>query len=376
VEIALLAVIILVSNINGGQMAVVQGLRRIGDLARIQLAAGLAGTVISIALYGAFGLQGIIPSLILVAFSQLAIAWHFVRRVSLMQVRMSWNQTFSSASELVQLGLVFMLTTLINTVVYYVTRALITQQYGLDALGIFTAAFALSGMFVSFILNAMAADYYPRLTAAATNRNQVNRLVNEQVEVGMLLAVPGLLLTLSLAPWIIRIFYTQEFLPAGDLLQWFILGCVGRVLSWPLEYIMLALGQGTWYFYTMLLFNVLHLLLNIVALQWFGIEGVAQAFSVLYLVSTLIIYFISRRLTGFYWSREVVRLLFLLLPIVFITFIVVRALPMWPSTLFGLLVSAGASIFALRGLVKRIGYGHRLVQKICRFPGVRWVSGA
>jgi PST family polysaccharide transporter len=64
----------------------------------------------------------------------------------------------------------------------------------------------------------MGADYYPRLTGVAHDHAAVNRLVNEQTEIGLLLAVPGLLATLALAPWIIRLFYTSEFLPAVELL--------------------------------------------------------------------------------------------------------------------------------------------------------------
>lgn len=63
------------------------------------------------------------------------------------------------------------------------------------------------------------------------------RLVNEQTEIGLILAVPGMPATLTLAPWIIHLFYTGEFLPASELSQWFILECLGRVLSWPLGFV-------------------------------------------------------------------------------------------------------------------------------------------
>jgi PST family polysaccharide transporter len=115
-------------------------------------------------------------------------------------VAVSWRESFHLAGGLVRLGLAFMWSGLAVAVVAYLTRALITQQISLEAVGIFSAAFALSGMFRNFVLGAMGADYYPRLTAVASDRNAVNRLVNEQTEIGLLLAVPGLLATLSLAP--------------------------------------------------------------------------------------------------------------------------------------------------------------------------------
>jgi PST family polysaccharide transporter len=373
VEIALLGVIILFGNVSGGQMALIQGLRRIGDLARLQVVGAVAGTVISVGFYAWLGLRGIVPALLLMAVVQLAASWHFARRFPAPQVAVSWRESFDLAGGLVQLGLVFMWNGLAVSLVAYLTRALITQQISLEAVGIFSAAFALSGMFINFVLGAMGADYYPRLTAVASDREAVNRLVNEQTEIGLLLAVPGLLATLSLAPWIIRLFYTGAFLPAADLLQWFVLGCMGRVLSWPLGFVMLALGKGQWFFLTETLANILHLGLIGLGLWALGIEGVSLAFFVLYLIYTAGVYGVARHLTGFAWSAATWQLLFWLLPIVAVAFVAARLLPLWPATVFGGVVTVVVSVLCLRGLVERIGADHRIVRAASRAPGMRWV---
>jgi enterobacterial common antigen flippase len=276
---------------------------------------------------------------------------------------------------MVRLGLVFMWNSLLLSVVVYLTRALITQQLSLEAVGIFTAAFALSGMLVNFVLGAMGADFYPRLTAVASDRVAVNRLVNEQTEIGLLLAAPGLLATLSLAPWIIRIFYTDAFLPAAELLQWFTLGCLGRVVAWPLGFVMLALGKGKLYFVTETLSNAVHLGLIGIGVMALGIEGAAIAFFVLYLIYTVGVYWVARSLTGFAWSRTSWRLLLWLFPVVAVTFFAGRLLPLWPATIFGLVATVSASVLCLRGLVQRIGPNHRIVRAACRVPGMRWLCG-
>lgn len=283
VEIALLGLVILMGNVSGGQMALIQGLRRIGDLARLQVIGAGAGTALSIGFYLWLGLRGIMPALLLTVGVQLAASWYFARRVPVPAVIMSWWESLRMAGGLMRLGLVLMWSGLAVSLVTYLTRALITQQISLEAVGIFSAAFALSGMFVNFVLNAMGADYYPRLAAVASDRGAVNRLVNEQTEIGLLLAVPDLLATLALTPWIIRIFYTEAFLPAADMLQWFVFGCLGRVISWPLGFVMLALGKGQWFFVTETLANALHLALIGVGLWVLGLEGVALAFFILYL---------------------------------------------------------------------------------------------
>jgi PST family polysaccharide transporter len=304
---------------------------------------------------------------------QLAASWHFARRVPVPVVAVSWRESFDLAGGLVRLGLVFMWSGLVGSLVAYLTRALITQQLSLEAVGIFGAAFALSGIFINFVLGAMGADYYPRLTAVASDRNAVNRLVNEQTEIGLLLAVPGLLATLSLAPWIIRLFYTGAFLPAADLLQWFVLGCLGQVLSWPLGFVMLALGKGQWFFITETSANILHLGLIGLGLWALGLEGVALAFFMLYLAYTAGVYAVARHLTGFAWSAATWRLLGWLLPLVAVTFVAARLLPLWPATVFGGVATVVVSVLCLRGLVERIGAEHRIVRAACRVPGMRLI---
>jgi enterobacterial common antigen flippase len=186
---------------------------------------------------------------------------------------------------------------------------LITQEINVQAVGIYSAAFALSGMFVNFVLNAMGADYYPRLTAAADDHLKVNRLVNEQTEIGLLLALPGLLATMVLAPWIVQIFYTKEFLPAVELIQWFILGCLGRVISWPLGYVMLALNKSSTYLATALIAECIHILLIVVLLSVFKLKGVAIAFALLLIFTTTLLFYVAKSITGFSWNQKLKQLI-------------------------------------------------------------------
>jgi enterobacterial common antigen flippase len=376
VPIAMIGLTIIFANMAGIQQATIQGLRRIGDLARIQVVSGFVGTFSTIALYLLYGLNGILPSLILLALMQCAVSYFYMRQVVPAKVSVSWKETIITASPLVRLGMVFMLTTLINVLVLYIARALITQQVGLAGLGIFSAANALSTMFINLVLVAMASDYYPRLTSAVPDRLAVNRLVNEQIEIGILLALPGLLATIALAPWVIRTLYTSEFLPAADLLQWFMLGCLGRVIAWPLEYVMVALGRARLYFFTMLGFNLLHLLMVVIGLFNFGIEGVAAAYSCVYLITIPVLWVITQKLTNFSWSRDLVRLtFFFLVPFTATSFSLVHTFSLWPATLLGLAITVVASIVSARVLVVRIGQDHRIVLRICQFPGMRWILG-
>ena len=374
-DIAALGIVILLANISGGQMALIQGMRRIGDMARANVFGAIFATLAAIGFYSWLGVRGIVPALVSIGAMQLALSWYFARRVPVPKVSLSWRQTYTEAGGMVRLGLVFMWNGLMGSLVSYITVTLISQKIGLHAVGIYSAAFALSGMFVGFVLSAMGADYYPRLTAVAHDKAAMNRLVNEQTEIGLLLAMPGLLATLALAPWIVHIFYTSEFLPAVALLQWFVIGCLGRVISWPLGFVMLALGKGRWFLLTESAFNILHLVLIAAGLLLFGIEGVAIGFFVMYVGYAVAVYRVGHHLIGFKWSAECIKIASFALVLLGVTLIAARALPLWPATIFGSVLTAAVSIVSLRGLVQRIGQDHRMFRLMAKLPGFKALCG-
>ena len=374
--IAALGLIILFANLSGGQMALIQGARRIGDMARANLAGAVLGTGITLGCYLAWGLRGIVPALVLNACMQLIVSWRFARRVPVPRVRMRWREGLRASGGMVRLGVAMMWCGLLGSMVGYATNTLITQTVGLQAVGLYSSAFSLSGMFINFVLGAMGADYYPRLSGLAEDKPAMVRLVNQQTEIGLLLAVPGLLATLTLAPWIIRLFLTPEFLYAADLLQWLILGCLGRVISWPLGFVMLALGKGGWFFVTETAFQLLHLDLILLGLSEFGLEGAAMAFFLLYVGYTLAMLYTGWQLIGFRWSRACVKLLALFLPLTGLAFQSVRNLPLDVATRGGIVLTLMTSLLCLRGLIQRVGLQPRYLRLIHRIPGFNVLCGS
>jgi PST family polysaccharide transporter len=359
-SIAILGLALLFSALANGYTALVRGTRRIGDLARMQILSSLAGLVISVGLYTGLGERGIVPVLLVSAILSLGFAGWFARRIELAQVVLDWRSTLQEAWGFVRLGLAFVLSGLIVAGVGLTTRAWILRDLGIQANGLYQAAWSISGAFAGFVLAAMGMDFYPRLTAVAKDHNAVNRLVSEQTEVGMLLALPGLLATIVFSPWIIRLLFSQEFREAADLLPWFALGILGRVISWPLGFIQLAKGAAAWFVATEMVFNGLHLLFIWLGLRWLGLLGVAVAFTALYAWYTLGMLWVARRLTGFAWPSAVRRLLVETALAVIVTLLVVRCAPMNVSGALGAALVMATGFLCVRRICDRLGPGHRV----------------
>src|SRR5690606_6521993 len=197
----LLAAAVFFRLISAGQMALIQGMRRIGDLARINMLAALFSTVISIPLVYLFGEQGIVPALVAMAAVSVLTSWWYARKVRIPAPKMSLREVRDETGALMKLGIVFMASAVLTVGAAYAVRIIVLRNAGVDAAGLYQAAWALGGLYASFILQAMGTDFYPRLTAVADDHPECNRLVNEQAQISMLLAGPGVLGTLTVAPF-------------------------------------------------------------------------------------------------------------------------------------------------------------------------------
>jgi len=354
--IALLALVVFFTDISEAQAALVQGMRRIADLARLSIFGAIYGTIFSIAIVCWLKERGIVPSLVCVAFMSIVTSWWYAKKVGIKSVAVSLSQVWEEASSLVKLGVIFMTSALSMQAATYLIRRIIIREMSIDDAGYYQAAWALSGMYISFILNAMAADFYPRLTGVAQRNPECNRLVNEQAEVGLLMAGPGILGTLTFAPLAIVVCYSSEFAPSAGILRWLCLGMLMRVISWPMAFILLAKGERKLYFWSEILSNSAYVALVWAAVKAFGLAGTGIGFFGLNVCYYVGIYIITRRLTGFRWSRESLRLMGIFAPLVAVVFAAGYFLTTWWAAVVGLLITIPASFYSLKMLCRLVPF--------------------
>ena len=368
--LAILGGTLLLGAINGGQLALLRGLRRIDDIARVQVVSAVLNTILTVALYAWLRERGIVPVMLATATVSLATSWWFVRHVDVPDLDMGWSEAVAEARPMVSLGIALMTSTVLAMLLEFYTRSLVNRTFGVDAVGIYQAAWSLSGLFAGFVLTAMGTDFYPRLTAAIHDRAAAIREINEQTEIDVLLALPGLLGTLALAKWIVWAMYSAAFAPAAEVLVWMSLGVFGRVVSWPLGYVQLALNAGKWYAATEFFFIALQAALVTWMVPRYGVVGAASGFFGCYAAYFIGMSWICRRLIGFRHSPHAFRLIQIATLLMAATMAASRLLPDLPAAIVGSLCAFGGGLWCLRGLSDRLGADHRLIRAIMRIPGI------
>jgi antigen flippase len=354
--IAALAVTVLFAEIQAGQNALLQGLRRIRELAAINITGAVWSTLLAVPIVLCFGERGIVPFLISVVAGQMAASWWYARKVRPLKVSITWRETWDQSRGMVQLGLAFVVTGLAASASVYVIRVTINRFVGAAGVGLYQAAFTVCSVYVGFVLQAMSGDYYPRLAGTGDDVARRNQLVNEQAEMAVLLAVPGLVAALVLSNLIIWVMYSNRFSEASAILRWQVLGLFGRIISWPMGFILLARADKKAFLWTEIAASVVHVGLVFAGIAYFGIPGAGAAFAVLYAFHVALIYGVVRRRHGYICrgaTKGIIIAGVLMVGAAFGTTFI--ASPTWRLTL-GMLVLAVAAFLSLRKMLGHLGH--------------------
>ena len=303
-----LSITLFFQALNSGQLALLQGLRKIKQLAKAYVLGSFLGLCLSLPLYYWLGLQGIVPALILTAGISLVPSWHFTRKVEVEKVSITLKESFTDGMDMVKLGSVMMITGFATTGVAYLIRMYISRTGGIEQVGLYTAAWAIVSNYVGMVFTAMGTDYFPRLSAVNDDNLQIKNLVNQQAEIAILILGPILILLLSALPFVIRILFTPKFMPIIGLIQWAIFGVLFKAASWSIAFIILAKGDSKIFFISEIIANIIILVTNILLYHFFELEGIGFAFLISYLLYLIMVFIIVRVRYSFSFGTSFIRL--------------------------------------------------------------------
>jgi PST family polysaccharide transporter len=359
-SIALLSVALFLTVISHAQGALLQATRRTKDVAKLHIYAGLLGTISVVTIVYFAAERGIAPSMVAAAIASLVLSWWLSRKVRTVKVVIKAGEAARESALLLQLGLAFLASGLLMAGATFVVRTFIIRTLGLDAAGIYQAAWTLGGLYVGFVLNALSMDFYPRLVGVINDDRACNATVNEQTIVSLIMAAPGILATITLAPLVIYLFYSAKFVGAVVLLRWICMGMAVRIISFPVGFIIVAKNRQVAFFAAEAAWATFNIATTWWGLQTFGLEGAGIAFLVTNMFHALIVFYQARSMTGFRWTGENLRAGSYFLLACAATFFAQRALPQWPALAFGTCFTLASLWYCIRRMLILTGAGNGL----------------
>lgn len=301
--IAALSISILFVILGISRTVVLQGLRKIPEMVKSNVLGNLVGLFASIPLYYFWGTKGIVPSLILGSIIIFLSTTYFSRKIEVEDVHISLKNAYKKGGSMFKMGIFIVMSSIFETASVFVVRAFISKQAIGDELGIFTASWTITNVYLALILRSMGSDFYPRLCGVASNKIQTRRLVDEQTLMILIISSPLIVGMLLAADFIIPILYTSSFVDVSGILRWQVFATFFKVISWPLGFILLARGKGLMHLFTNLFFIFIYLGIGAFLFSEIRLSGLGISFFIAYIAYFGILIFI----TNFRWTKNVFR---------------------------------------------------------------------
>lgn len=262
-----------------GECAVLKGLRRVRQVAVVELTIAVTTLLLTVPFYYLMGIHGVVVGLICSGLASLLAHFWFSLRIAPYRVRLFDLQVLREGWPMVVKGIPYVLAGVSTAALGMAILAIIQMAGTLDDVGYYRTGYALMVGYAGTAYMALEADYYPRLSSVNGDPVRFNRTINQQIEVCVLIVTPFLIPFIVMLPWIIPLLFDSEFLVATQMTVMAAFYTFLRGIMLPVSYSSLAKGDSV-------VFLLMEVVSNLVAglLFWWlygqwGLTGAGVALS-------------------------------------------------------------------------------------------------
>jgi O-antigen/teichoic acid export membrane protein len=351
---------LLLTQINAGQLVVLQGMRKLQYLAKTNLAGSTFALLTSVPIYYILGVKGIVPAIIISSFITLLFSWYFSSRVKIASIKVDKATIFSEGGDMVKMGFFLSLNSFIAMGSSYLVRIFISHQGGVEQVGLYNAGFAIINTYIGMVFSAMGTDYFPRLSGIAHDPGKAKEIINQQAEVALLILAPILTVFLIFINWVVILFYSTRFLSVNNMIHWAALGVFFKAASWPIAFLLVAKGDTKLFFYNEVIANIYMLGLNVIGYHLAGLEGLGISFLAGYLLYLVQVYILAKWKYSFAFEKGFYKIFGIQFLLGVMCFATSRLLKSPYVYICGLLLILFSCYYSFRELNKRL----KLIQLI------------
>lgn len=309
-----LSPIVAMTAITGGELAVLKGVRRLKALAGISVYSVIGALLISVPLYYIYKERAIVPSLVIMAFIQMALTIAVSYKIFPLRLSLS-RSVLRQGYSMIRLGIAFVFAGILGSGADFVIRSYISNVAGIDTVGLFNAGYMLTMTYVGTVFSAMETDFFPRLSGVSSLGFTFNRTVSNQIEVMLLLVSPLLVVFTFTLPILLPLLYTGKFLPALGMIQIIVLAMYFRALKLPVEYIPLAKGDSLSYLLLEAFYDIVLVVLVIILFRKFGLTGAGIAVTLAGIIDFIVVFIYARLRYAYKPTAGIVKYTLIQLPI-------------------------------------------------------------
>lgn len=260
--------------------SVLQGMKRIKQLALINFLRSAISILIIIPIVYYFRLNGAVFSVLVITIIHLILNRYFLSKEKLQLVN---NHCRVFDTDLLIKIFKYGLTSLVVGTAYYLSHLLlkiiIIDSLGLKMNGIYQPIWALTMTYLTLVLSSMSAYSYPRL-CELQSLNEINNELNGIIRVAFLIIIPLMFLLIIARKPLILILYSNNFLPATIYMPVQILGDFFKLIYWALGMYLLPTKRLSAFIVLNLLIDFMLVTLAYFLIDRYQLHGITASFAI------------------------------------------------------------------------------------------------
>ncbi len=320
------SVIVLFDQLKSGQTVLLQGTFHYRYMANVSVIGSIVSLIVAIPLYYIWKMDAIVPVIILTSLSGLIVSSFFARKIKFQRLELTRKQVWSIGRVMIILGASIAIAGFANTGHTYLVRAVISNLGGIADVGLYTAGISIATQYINVILQSMGSDYSPRISALQDDREEFIKAVNRQTRLMVIIVIPFIIPFVVFIRELTILLYSTKFLAITSMIEWIMVGMFFRTTSWCLSFTIVAMGKPKQFLFNELATHVYSIGFTILGYVWGSFTGMGIAFCVVYLLYTIQLFFVCRRLFRFKYYPDTLRAVLFQFTIMMVSVLVIMSL--------------------------------------------------
>lgn len=287
-DVGLLCLFVASIPMEEGECSILKGMRKLPQMAVVESVVAISTLVLTVPVYYFLGVRGIVLALALGGWAKVLIHMNVSFRLFRYRVYPFSSSVLAQGWQLVVRGVPFMLAAVFGSL-----TTLLLFQYCLNGsdeeIGLYKSAYSLMVTYTGIVFVAIGNDFFPRLSSVNHDVFRMNHTINQQIDVCVLLITPLLIVFALAMPFLLRLLYSSEFLPAVIMAQCAVFYMFFQAVTKPLAYASLAKGESLLYLLMEALYNVVFVVLMYYGYRHYALMGAGVALSLAALFDILLI---------------------------------------------------------------------------------------
>lgn len=352
---AILSLAVGASIQTNGYRAINTGVRQLRNVAYSTMWGSLAGLASALPLYYFLGEHGIVPSLVISSITTMVIARYYANKVPYNEIKTSLKEAIHNSSNMIKMGVALMLMSFMLFASQFIISAYVSEHGGRSMVGLYQAGATIITGYFGIIITAMSTEYYPRISSFYSDNEKLKDAVNAQSEIGLLMAMPLVVIFLLLTPFFLKFLYTDKFLSAAQYIEYAVLGTLAIICSNCMGMIMLAKQNSKMFLLSSAIMNVVIIMATIALYKQYGLSGLGIAYMANGLLQFIVYNLMMKIKYDICFSKLIILTLLATYIVALLASYIREHLTGWSHILCGSLLTIASASYSLWQAQRRLG---------------------